>query len=266
MTLLLFLCMAASPQIQEMGEAQLNEYVEELSAREPRFEERLEEVVLRSVGTAYQDGPLGEGPTGTYDTDPLVDLKRVDCVTYVEQSVALASGASYPEALDSLRAIRYKDGKADFESRNHFMISDWIRNNPYCIDVTRQLGVETRSVVRTISKKDFFELVKAPGLGQDTPDEEVTLHYVPSETTGDALDALPGPSLIVFVGKVDWLFALHCGVLLRDDNDEPLLYHASSKAGKVVGVPLDQYMREQADRYIGFTAYRIEEPALYRTE
>ena len=37
MTLLLFLCVAASPQIQEMDEAQLNEYVEELSTREPEF-------------------------------------------------------------------------------------------------------------------------------------------------------------------------------------------------------------------------------------
>lgn len=266
MNLLLFLCIAASPQIQEMDEAQLNEYVQGLSARESRFEVRLEEVVLRSTGTPYQDGPLGEGPEGAYDTDPLIDLKRVDCVTYVEQSVALASGASYPDALDTLRAIRYKDGKPDFESRNHFMIVDWIQNNPYCIDVTRELGVETESVSRTISKKDFFERVKAPGLGQDTPDENVTVHYVPPGSTAAALDALTSPTLIIFVGNVDWLFALHCGVLLRDDNDQPTLYHASSKAGKVVGVPLDQYMQEQVGRYLGFTAYRIEEPAQHRAK
>ena len=71
---------------------------------------------------------------------------------------------------------------------------------------------------------------------------------------------MPSPSLIVFVGKVDWLFSLHCGLYLRDENGRGRLYHGSLKAGEVVEVDLADYMNQQADRYIGFTAYRIDEP------
>ncbi len=64
----------------------------------------------------------------------------------------------------------------------------------------------------------------------------------------------------MFVGKVDWLFSLHCGLYLRDQDGRGRLYHGSSKAGEVVEMDLADYMNQQAGRYIGFSAYRIDEP------
>ena len=140
------------------------------------------------------------------------------------------------------------------------MITDWVRNNPYCKDITAQLGVDTSVVERTISRKNFFERVEAPGLGLDTPDEVVPLTIVPTSLVENAELKLPDTALVVFVGKVDWLFALHCGLYIRNEKGEGKLVHASSKSGEVVEMSLVDYMHSQAGRYLGFTAYELTEP------
>ncbi len=258
-SILIAACLA-SGLLVESDPAQIDAQLRSVARANASFAERLSDAARDALGTPYQDGPLGEGPDGKFDTDPMVDFAKVDCVTYVEQSLALATAASYNEMFANLQKIRYRGGKTDYENRNHFMISDWVANNPFNVDVTDDLGVETHKLTRTISRKDFFERVNAPGLGKDTPDETVTLSVVPPANTKQAEAKLPSPSLVVFVGKVDWLFSLHCGLYLRDEDGAGRLYHGSSKAGEVVKASLADYMDQQAERYLGFTAYRIDEP------
>ncbi len=252
---------AGAPPLAGYGPAEMDAYVRALSQSGPRFEVRLERVIRDSVGTPYFDGPLGEGPTGIFDRDPLVDFTRVDCVTSVEQWIAAASARDYTELFDHLQRIRYKDGVIDFEPRNHFMITDWIASNTFCKPITEELGFATEPVTRTISRKGFFERVKAPGLGLNTPDQVQTVMYIPSARVEDAEKAIPEPSLIIFIGKkVDWLFALHCGFFLRDNQGVGRLYQASKKLGYVAEMDLGDYVREQGDRYLGFTVYTVSEP------
>ncbi len=260
MSWLLIIAAVAADPLYELNEVQMGDYARAQAEAGESFEARLTAVARDALGTPYQDGPIGEGPEGKHDTDPMVDFGKVDCVTYVEQSVALATASSYEEMFANLQKIRYRGGKTDFENRNHFMISDWMANNAFNVDVTDELGVETDKVSRTISRKGFFERVNAPGLGLDTPDEEITLSVVPTAKTKQAQENIPSPSLVVFVGKVDWLFSLHCGLYLRGEDGRGRLYHGSSKAGEVVEMDLVDYMNSQAERYIGFSAYRIDEP------
>jgi len=250
----------AGAPLYEQDLAGLDRYVRVLSAEPLTFEQRLEKLLVDTLGTPYADGPLGEGPDGEYDTDPLIDFGRVDCVTYVEQVVAAATARDYTQLLGNLQGIRYENGTVDYERRNHFLISDWIENNPFAVEATGDLRVPTDTVTRTISRREFFELVNATGLAQLTPDRNVSLAYVPAEHAETAEATIPSPSLVVFVGQVDWLFALHCGVFHRDDDEVGRLYHASSKAGKVVAMDLGDYMRDQADRYLGFSVYRLNPP------
>jgi hypothetical protein len=258
-TLIILLSYSGTPLYEQTPE-QVNTYLQEMQADNLSFEQRLRRVVRDSIGTEYNGGPLGEGGGGAYDADPLVDLKRVDCVTFVEQSVALSVTPNFDDMLTRLQGFRYKNGKINYEDRNHFMISDWIKNNPYCKDVTGELGVSIQTLERTISKKDFFQLVKAPNLGQDTPDQQVKLPIVPTALTKEAEAKLPDTALIVFVGKVDWLFALHCGLYLRDEEGQGYLAHASSKAESVTKTRLTDYMKSQENRYLGFAAYELTEP------
>lgn len=242
--------------------AAVDAYLEALHADHPAYLDRLRQVVVDSAGTPYEDGPLGEGPDGRFDDDPLIDLARVDCVTHVEQCAALAAGTSLAGVTDGLQHVRYAGGRIDFASRNHFMIADWIPNNPWCREFTGALGIPAKSVTRTISKADFFRKVGASGIGQDIADREVTLTYIPIEHAEAVAQTLDRPALIVFIGHIDWLFALHCGFFLPDAPGPGPLYHASSKAGKVVSVKLEDYAREQSSRYLGLAVYTIESPEL----
>lgn len=242
--------------------AGVDRYLVRIRAECPRFEERLGRVLLDTLGTPYFDGPLGEGPTGKHDQDPLIDLTRVDCVTEVEQAVALAAARDYGDFFAILQRIRYRDGVIAYESRNHFMETDWVRNNAFCRPVTGQLGVPTATVTRTISRRGFFERVKAPGLGLEIPDETIAFEYIPSADVEAAEKTLPNNSLVLFVGrKPDWLFVLHCGVYIRDASGAGSLIQASSKQGAVVAMDLGDYVREQGERYLGFAAYEIRDPA-----
>lgn len=235
-------------------------YLKQLQQDKSDYLDRFCQVVVDSVGTPYHDGPLGEGPEGKYDPDPLIDLSRADCVTFVEQCAALAAGTDYADTTGKLQEIRYAGGAIDFATRNHFMVAEWIPNNAWCKDITTQLGVPAKRLTRTISKSDFFQLVKAPDLGQDIADRAVTISYIPIEAAGAAARAITKPSLVIFIGHIDWLFALHCGVYLPDAEGGGTLYHASSKAEKVVGVDLAAYAGEQSSRYLGFTVYEITPP------
>lgn len=250
-------------QLFELPEDALNDYLTRLNLSESDFQARVGEIALQCIGTSYFDGPLGEGPTGKFDTDPLIDLKRVDCVTYVEQTLAMAMAKTFDKAVANLQQIRYRDGDVTFEKRNHFFISDWIGNNSFCEDVTTILDVPTATATRTIDKNDFFNRVNAPTLAGSYAQQKIELHYVPRKNAAQAEPRLPSPALIVFIGKVDWLFALHCGLYIRDAAGAGRLYHASSKHQKVVAVQLDEYVN-QSDRYLGFTAYKINEPTLQK--
>ncbi|MCP4645627.1 MAG: DUF1460 domain-containing protein [bacterium] len=258
-TLVALLIAADTPALHEMTPSQVGDLAAGLAASDGDYGSRAETVARRALGTPYAPGPLGEGPDGEFDKDPLVDFTKVDCVTYVEQSLALAAARSYDEAVDVLQAIRYREGVVSFEARNHFAIADWVANNRFCTDVTSDLDVEPARVTRRISRREFFERVKAPGLGVDTPDQTVTLGHVASADAAQAADRLPSPAFVVFIGKIDWLFALHCGLVIRDEEGRELLYHASSKAKKVVAVDFVDYVRS-TDRYLGFTAYRLASP------
>ncbi|MCC6145100.1 MAG: DUF1460 domain-containing protein [Candidatus Hydrogenedentes bacterium] len=240
--------------------ADVDAYLHDLFQSHAGFDNRLLEVIRQGIDTPYQDGPLGEGPDGKHDRDPLIDLSHVDCVTYVEQSIALAACPSYDQAFQKLQEIRYKEGKIDFETRNHFMIADWIPNNGWVKDATGTLGVDLVSLTRTISKRDFFPLVKAPELGQDTPDQTYTVQYVPANQVAAALPKMPSPALVLLIGaKPDWLFVVHCGFFVREADGTGKLYHASSKAGKVVAQDLEAYLKDST-RHLGFKVYTIGDP------
>lgn len=251
--------------IYEQAPSETDAYLAKLQGPDSTFLQRLEQVILDSVGTPYHDGPLGEGPGAPYDDDPLIDLSRVDCVTFVEQSIALASASSLSEATTVLQGYRYRDGQIDFLNRNHFMLVDWAPNNPWCLELTSKLGIETKKLTRTISKAAFFRRVKAPELGQDIPDRDVTVSYIPIDKAEALAGAIEKPALVVFIGHVDWLFALHCGIFLPDGNGSGRLYHASSAAGKVAAMELDTYAASQSRRYLGMAVYEIRDPSLSQT-
>ena len=254
-----------APPIGEMAPEALDGYLAGLNERAPEFAGRIAEVAERGLGTPYKADPLGEGPGGAVDTDPLMDLSHVDCVTFVEQTIALAACDSYRAAFETLQTIRYRTEEVAFENRNHFMAADWVKNNTFCREVTAGLDTPTKTDTRTIGRRHFFELKELPDNARQAVDETLELTYVPVDAVGQAEPHLPSAALILLIGKIDWLFTLHCGLYIRDETGQGRFYHASSKAGEVVAVGLAEYLRDST-RYIGFAAYEIAQPSKRKQE
>jgi hypothetical protein len=87
---------------------------------------RLLAVSERFLNTPYGLSPLGEAQGK--DPDPLIRFDLVDCLTYVEETIALALARS-PEQVDPLlAALRYQK-QVLYEDRNHLMEAQWLPSN-----------------------------------------------------------------------------------------------------------------------------------------
>jgi len=77
------------------------------------------------LGRAYTNGPLGEA--GGPDPDPMLRYDTFDCLTFVEEVLALAL-APDPISTHNVRlALRYSNpDQPTYSNRRHFMLAEWI--------------------------------------------------------------------------------------------------------------------------------------------
>lgn len=218
------------------------------------------------LGTPYHNGPLGEGEFGGPDADPRVDFGRADCVTYLEQSLALAlvedagdlSGDAFLRGLDH---IRYRDGQVSFADRNHYMVTDWVVANDWLVtDVTTEVGGEhVTQVTRTIDRPKFLlgqGIEPRPGVDVV---EERELTMIPVDAIA-AVDAhVQDGDLVLWIGGVKGIFSLHTGLATRGDDGSLLFRHASSRAKKAVEQDFAEYAA--STKFRGFVLLRIRDDA-----
>ncbi|HSB07335.1 MAG TPA: N-acetylmuramoyl-L-alanine amidase-like domain-containing protein [Thermodesulfobacteriota bacterium] len=195
------------------------------------------------VGTPYKVGTLE-----TKGAEHLVvNLRELDCITFVETVVALAWHArfrekSFEEFQRLLRKIRYRQGRLQgYSSRLHY-VSDWIHDNQkkgFVRDVTAEIGGRPfrktinfmttnpdlypplrnaanlrrmKSIERTISKRSHF--------------------FIPKKALKRSEDRIRDGDLIGITTSTEGLDVQHVGIAARLKNRIHLL-HASSKEGKV---------------------------------
>lgn len=228
------------------------------SAKPPPRADRFLSQLRRFLGVPYQLGPLGEGSFDPIDPKPLLDLTRFDCVTLLETALALTIDAPEDSLAMTMARIRYRDGKIAFLNRNHFFVPDWIPANAWLVeDVTAKLGgAETKTLTRTVGRQRFLAAKKISS--PSYTDETFTTDVIPVKSFAQAAACIREPLIIVFVGKVDWLFALHTGAVYRNADGELVLLHASSKRGKVAEEDLMNYL-EGTDRYVGIKLLAIRD-------
>ena len=73
MATLLLLAILVSEPLHQMPTEEVDAYIRHLAESNPSFSQRLTVIAQASLGTPYHDGPLGEGATGRFDQDPLID-------------------------------------------------------------------------------------------------------------------------------------------------------------------------------------------------
>jgi hypothetical protein len=216
------------------------------------------------LGTAYVLSPLGEG--AGKDPDPLLRWDAVDCVTMVEESMALALAPDDAELVPTLNQIRYAAAPS-YEARNHVMEAQWLPENVrkgYLKDVTRQYGgAATRTTTKTITDATWKEKSgRSLGLSEEAqPRGSFPLDIIPAERAVQALKKAPS-GLVLVVARADrpWLVTRisHVGILVQTDKG-PMLRHASRSFKRVVDEPLDHYLTRNLD----FGKWTIEGLAVF---
>jgi hypothetical protein len=134
----LVLTLAASPRWPGATPEELAPVLAEERARP--LEARLVDLAGRFLGTPYAHSPLGEGEGP--DQDPRFRLDRVDCLTFVETTMALALSDTPEDVVHVLDSIRYQ-GRPDYAGRNHLMEAQWLPSNTakgFVREVTARLG------------------------------------------------------------------------------------------------------------------------------
>jgi hypothetical protein len=219
----------------------------------PEFGRRIAAISERFVGTPYVFSPLGEGPSGPIDRDPLFDLHHVDCLTLVEETLAMAHTPDLPRAKELLQHIRYEGGVIDFARRHHFAMNQWIPANQklgVLRDITRELGKEAVIVARKRIDEGVWKgkwRLWRRRLGAYAPRGEASLPVIPIEAAVDLSERFPAGALVSVVRvekESDPNRVSHQGIVVVRGGRR-FLRHASSgpRFRRVIDYPLRAYFR-----------------------
>ncbi len=202
------------------------------------------------VGAAYVPGTLEvEGPERL-----VINFQGLDCVTFVENTWALASfvrvigGALGLDAIRSLgnralserryesvlRTVRYRDGRIDgYASRLHYF-SDWVGDNAQrglVRDISRELGgeLDTETIDFMSTHTEAYRQLADPSLVALVEQAERRLtgagrYFVPQKRIADVVGSIQDGDIIAATSTVSGLDVAHTGLALWVDGTLHMLH------------------------------------------
>jgi hypothetical protein len=223
------------------------------------------------VGTPYGNSPLGEG-VGV-DPDPRLRWDVVDCLTFVETSIALAVAPSQDRLLSVLDDIRYASLPPSFEHRNHFTEAQWVPHNVekgYIRSISREIAGDATVVATTKFSLKRWHARRGEGLelaDSAVPIGDFSLDLVPLEFAKDHVDRIPTGSLLLVVRNDFWrnpTRVSHVGFVLESHGRKILRHASRNPYGRVVDEPLAHFFERNA-RYdkrpvTGFALFEVRAP------
>ena len=184
----------------------------------------------------------------------VVNLRQMDCTTYVETVVSLAlcvqnGQFTYQDYINALRNLRYRNGVIDgYGSRLHYF-SDWIDNNENMGFVKEVQSPNPPFSAIQVLNLDFMSkhphLYKAlrisPYLVEEIRETEINLNgkkmnYIPKSSLANTSllrKVIRNGDILAIVTNVKGLDIAHLGIALWRKDGLHML-HASSKQGRVV--------------------------------
>lgn len=206
----------------------------------------LEKSAAFFLGTPYASHTLdgGDGETLT------INLREMDCFTYVENVIALSQtvldgeGANFDTFTDNLRKLRYRNGEiTGFSSRLHYTC-DWAYENEkrgLVKNISQSLGgiKEGKTIDFMSVHRDAYRQLESDDVMLRkiaTVEDEINLRggffYLPKDKISAEAAAIPNLSMIAFVTSIDGLDVTHVGFVWREKGRTGFI-HASSAEKKV---------------------------------
>ncbi|MCK4547274.1 MAG: DUF1460 domain-containing protein [Candidatus Eisenbacteria sp.] len=245
------------PSIYRMTDAELDNFLRELSEKGAPFFDRMRILALGRIGTPYERGCLGE--EDGFDPDPIFRIDRTDCTVFILTQAAMVHASSLEQARSNMLPANYRpvvgSNRVTYENRLHFTV-DRLGSSPYFRDVTRIIarGAPLKEATVVLNRKaDGTSLLPVPW------EREVTIAYFSVEDLDRrVLGRLPpvvGAALVREKQFEIGVIAAHEGIIL----DRRDFVHASSTAGEVVKVPFMQYLlpEDEPPRFDGVIFYEF---------
>lgn len=242
---------------------------------------RMDSLSQEFLGLPYGDGgPLGEGPEGRYDQDPLYRFDTFDCTTYVETIVSLALSRDVNAFETQMDEIRYEHGEIDYLKRNHYPSLQWIPfniHNGLLSEINEEIAPlqEIQVASAIINLPDWLKMIKINEIKVPyASDEEklrllnelhekanlyspvrANLNYVPIKyllAWPEQLKFIPHGSIVNFV-RPNWdltasigthMNVSHQGLLFWKDGVVVLRHASNSTPKQVSEIPFIEYLKK----------------------
>lgn len=170
----------------------------------------------------------------------IIDLKAVDCMTFIEYSEAFKYADDAEQFASNLEKVRYVGAKVEFNQRRHFF-SDWAQGDHKIVsDITAQLSPHTVFVNKQLNKNSNGDPIIATV--KITPR---VIGYIPTRFIDrKLLKQLKTGDYIGIYSPASGLDVTHVGVVIRE-GEKVIFRHASSqrKNLRVMDVELFSYLQ-----------------------
>lgn len=244
-----------------MSAAEIDQDIREISKKIPQPGQRMAVYSARFLDAPYELSCEAEGEWGRYETQSLMNLQQVNCMTYCEIVLALSLSDYYEEMFNVLQHIRYRQGIISMATRNHYTMVDWLPANRWCLeDVTAKAG--GKDVVystRTISHQNFFNGKGIADIPKILPDRTATIGYIPLDKLAQHEHALQDGDVVALIQNKTDIFSAHMLLVIKKE-EKTFFRHASYSQKKVVDQPFAEYIASVAKnpRYQGMSFMRIK--------
>lgn len=211
-----------------MQPAELGRFLAWQQLDQPQFRQRVTALARKNIGQPYELYLLGEFPYETFDSQPLFDLTKSDCVVFVEHVYAMAMSASWEEFFWMLQRIRYKDGVIGVATRNHYTEADWnLSNNWLVTDITKDLaGDRVQAYRQRIDRKAFLK--KQFKIEREIPVQQFDDVFVPKEAVAQVEAGLQDGDFVNVISTKDGgYWASHVGLIVVGADGSRHLLHSA---------------------------------------
>ena len=205
--------------------------------------------LILEIGKFFLGTPYVAGTLDTRRPEHLiVNLREHDCVTFIENVVALtwylkSREKSFEGFRRLLQKVRYRQGRLQgYSSRLHYF-SDWIHDNQrkgIVRDVTAEIGVRPlkKAITFMTTYPDLYPPLKNPAnlrkmVSVEKRISKRPLVFIPKKALRRFEDRIRDGDLIAITTNTEGLDVQHVGLAAKV-RDRIHLLHASSAEGKVV--------------------------------
>ena len=87
---------------------EIDDDIRQIQHAQLNISEKMDYYSARFLGAPYVLQCEGDGPNARYETEPLLNLKEVNCMTYCEIVMAFSLADYYEDMFNILQHIRYR--------------------------------------------------------------------------------------------------------------------------------------------------------------